>query len=89
LNRSAVTKSQTISTHVSSMGSTNSLKLCQLREDRVHNSPPIAPNPADIALMGLVMPLVQGFLLEIATLSPEEQTQRIAKVLAAMPGDAQ
>jgi hypothetical protein len=34
--------------------------------------PPIAPKPADIALMGLVMPLIQGFLAKISKLPPEE-----------------
>jgi len=35
----------------------------------------------------LPVPLVQGFLGEISKLPPEQQTQRIAKVLAAMRGD--
>jgi hypothetical protein len=40
------------------------------------------------AVMALAMPLVHQFAAEIAKLPPEEQTKRIAKVLAAMRGDA-
>ena len=37
--------------------------------------------------MALAMPLVKQFVAEIAKLPPEQQTQRIAKVMAAMRGD--
>jgi hypothetical protein len=48
--------------------------------------PPIAPNPADIALMALVMPLVQQFMAEIAKLPPDERMRRINRVLEALSG---
>jgi hypothetical protein len=50
--------------------------------------PPIAPmTPETAAVMALVMPLIQAFLSEISKLPPEQQTQRIARVLAALRGD--
>jgi hypothetical protein len=39
--------------------------------------PPIAPNPADIALMGLVMPLITQFLKDVTP--PEERMRRIMR----------
>ena len=48
---------------------------------------PIA-SPAEVAaIMALAMPLIQTFAAELVKLPPEEQTQRIAKMLAAMRGD--
>jgi hypothetical protein len=37
--------------------------------------------------MALAMPLVTQFAAELVKLPPEQQTQRIARVLAAMRGD--
>ena len=48
--------------------------------------PPMTPDLA--AVMALATPLIHQFATEIAKLPPELQTQRIAKVLDAMRGDA-
>jgi hypothetical protein len=48
--------------------------------------PPIAPNPADVALMGLVMPLVSNFMQAISKLPPDERMRRINRVLEALSG---
>ena len=49
--------------------------------------PPVPMTP-ETAAMALAMPLVQTFAAEIVKLTPDAQQKRIAKVLAAMRGDA-
>jgi hypothetical protein len=50
--------------------------------------PPTVPLPPGFAaLMALATPRIHAFATEISRLPPEDQTKRIAKVLAAMRGD--
>ena len=50
--------------------------------------PPIPMTPGFSAVIALATPLIHAFAMEISKLSVEEQKRRMAKVLAAMRGDA-
>jgi hypothetical protein len=48
---------------------------------------PLANSAQVAAIAAMAIPILRQFAAEIAKLPPEQQTQRIAKVLAAMRGD--
>ena len=50
------------------------------------DKPRVAPNPADMALMALVLPLITQFLKDIEKLPPDERMRRINRVLEALSG---